>query len=138
MWEEHYDLDGDNYCDARDCFVFTGSSSQCDHPEENKHVEAWSASGHNFICSKCHTSSLFEAHYDNDGDGVCDAQDCFYEMNASSTCEHPESNKYVEATTDSGHYFVCTKCHNSGLYELHYDDDGDGICDARDCNQNAT
>ncbi len=138
MWEEHYDLDGDNYCDARDCFSFVGSSSQCEHPEDYKHVDTWGKDGHTFVCTMCHTSGLSESHYDYDGDNICDARDCFWDLTTVSSCEHPDENKYVEALGTDGHYFVCTKCHQSTLYESHYDNDGDGICDARDCNQNVT
>lgn len=112
--EPHYDNDGDNYCDHRECPAFLGTTEECPHPSSNKYVDAWGSTAHFFTCTNCHTTDLSEAHYDSNGDGMCDASGCGYDMSPKT---EPEECTHVPGSVETSQvgcvvyeYVNCSLC----------------------------
>ena len=71
----------------------------------------------------CESPKNYEAHYNNDGDDLCDA--CGYDMQ-----EHSHSYETYQDEFGHGWAYTCG-CMTPPNFALHHDGDGDGKCD--DC-----
>ena len=104
-FEPHYDDDNDGECD--ECEYFVGIS----HEDHNWGYDVNETSHRQIFACGCESPENYEAHYNYDGDNLCDA--CGYEMSVNKeTCNH-QWDDGVEVEGGTGAYlmeYTCTIC----------------------------
>ena len=114
-FERHYDENTDGKCD--ECEYYVGTP----HEDHNLGYDVNETSHRQIFGCGCESPENYEAHYNNNGDDLCDA--CGYDM-------HEHTYETYQDEFGHGWAYTCI-CNTPPNFAQHFDGNGDKKCD--DC-----